>query len=73
MDVIDVQSLDWTSLKVLYDKNLALLHEKLLSGANWEETEYLRNLVIQLETAMDKTPPPSDWLSISTAPPKSLE
>ncbi|HYH14759.1 MAG TPA: hypothetical protein VD794_06060 [Flavisolibacter sp.] len=70
MDVIDVQSLDWTSLKTLYDKNLALLHEKLLSGANWQETEYLRNLVILLETAMDKTPPPSDWLSTSTASPK---
>ena len=58
MDVIDLRSMDYTSLKALYDKNLALLHEKLLSGADWDETAYLRNLVTQLETAMDKTVPP---------------
>lgn len=67
MDVIDVQSLDWASLKNLYDKNLALLQEKLLSGAAWEETEYLRDLVTRLETAMDKTPPPKDWVSASAS------
>lgn len=58
MDVIDLRSMDWSSLKALYDKNLALLHEKLLSGADWKETAYLRNFVTQLETAMDKTVPP---------------
>ena len=59
MDVIDLKSLDWVSLKTLYDKNIALLHEKLLSGADWNETQYLRNFVTQLETAMDKTIPPA--------------
>ncbi|ANE50831.1 hypothetical protein [Flavisolibacter tropicus] len=59
MDVIDVRSLDWSSLKLLYDKNLALLQDKLLSGATWEETGYLRDLVTRLETAMDKTLQPS--------------
>ena len=73
MDAIDVKSLDWVSLKTLYDKNLALLHEKLLSGVDWQETESLRDLVTQLEIAMDKTPPPSDWLSTSTTPPKHSE
>lgn len=58
MDVIDLRSMDYTSLKALYDKNLALLQEKLLSGADWNETVYLRNFVTQLETAMDKTMPP---------------
>jgi len=73
MDVIDVKSLDWASLKTLYDKNIALLHEKLSSGADWQETESLRNLVIQLETAMDNTTPPSNWMSAGTAPPTSVE
>jgi len=59
MDVIDVRSLDWSSLKLLYDKNLALLQDKLLSGATWEETGYLRDLVTRLETAMDRTLQPS--------------
>jgi hypothetical protein len=58
MDVLDLKSLDWSSLKTLYDKNVSLLHEKLLSGTHWQETEYLRNLVTQLETAMDNTMPP---------------
>lgn len=66
MDVLDMQSLDWTYLKTLYDKNLALLQEKLLSGADWKETEYLRSLVTQLESAMDKTVPPNDWISTTT-------
>jgi hypothetical protein len=73
MDVIDVQSLDWASLKILYDKNLALLQEKLLGGAAWEETAYLRDLVTRLETAMDKTPPSNDWVSTSTSPEKSIQ
>jgi hypothetical protein len=68
MDVLDMQSLDWTYLKTLYDKNLALLQEKLLSGADWKETEYLRSLVTQLESAMDKTVPPTDWVSTTTTP-----
>jgi len=58
MDVIDLRSMDWASLKTLYDKNLALLNEKLLSGADWNETTYLRNFVTQLETAMDNTVQP---------------
>ncbi len=66
MDVIDLKSLDWTSLKTLYDKNTALLHEKLLSGVDWNETEELRNLVTQLETAMDNTMPPTNWVTTST-------
>lgn len=66
MDVLDMQSLDWTYLKTLYDKNLALLQEKLLSGADWKETEYLRSLVTQLESAMGKTVPPNDRVSTTT-------
>jgi len=58
MDVIDLRSMDWDFLKILYEKNVALLHEKLLSGADWEETAYLRSFVTQLETEMDKTVPP---------------
>lgn len=66
MDVIDLRSLDWSSLKVLYDKNRELLQEKLISGATWEETAYLRDLVTSLETAMDKTPPSQEWVSTSS-------
>ncbi len=73
MDVIDLKSLDWTFLKTLYDKNISLLHEKLLSGADWDETAYLRNLVTQLETAMDSTMPPTNWLTTSPSPAKSTE
>lgn len=73
MDAIDVQRLDWTTLKSLYDKNLALLHEKLLSGADWQETEPLRHLVIQLEIAMDKTLRPANWLSCAPAAPENPE
>ncbi|HYH16107.1 MAG TPA: hypothetical protein VD794_12845 [Flavisolibacter sp.] len=69
MDVIDLKSLDWASLKILYDKNIALLHEKLLSGADWKETEYLRSLVTQLETAMDNTMPTQQWMSTRTENP----
>ena len=68
MDVIDLKSMDYTSLKALYDKNLALLHEKLLSGADWNETAYLRNFVTQLESAMDKTVPPVNKGNSVTAP-----
>ena len=70
MDVIDLKSLDWISLKTFYDKNIALLQEKLLSGANWEDTEYLRALVTQIETAMDNTMPPANRVGTSTSSPE---
>jgi hypothetical protein len=60
MDAIDLTTLDVASLKALYHKNLALLNEKLLSGADWYETSDLRHFVTQLEILLDKKMHPID-------------
>ena len=54
MDALDLTTLDIESMKALYHKNLALLNEKLLNGAEWHETSDLRHFVTQLEIAIDK-------------------
>ena len=54
MDALDLSCLDVESIRTLYNKNLSMLHEKLLSGAEWNDTSDLRNFVTQLEILLDK-------------------
>ena len=77
MDALDLSCLDVESIRVLYNKNLAMLQEKLLSGAEWNETSDLRNFVTQLEILLDKKIRYTDSVfnpeyQTSTTSPKSL-
>ena len=68
---VDLTSLDVESLQTLYNKNLELLNEKLLSGAKWSEVTDIRNFITQIGHVIDLKLRPIDGVFLTNSPVKS--
>jgi hypothetical protein len=52
---IELRTLDGSTLRAMYDKQLRELNNALLNGATWEQLQEQREFVTQLSMALHKT------------------
>jgi hypothetical protein len=50
----DLTALDASALQQLYDNEVAVLHEKLLTGTPWDELSNHRKRVTEISIALNK-------------------